>query len=70
MNHLKNPCYIFGAIILFILAFAFFWFEWRPLQLTKACQAWSMDRMKSIQGGDRVDAKYFFEKCLRENGIR
>lgn len=69
MNHLKNTRYILGAIILLVLAFAFFWFEWRPMQLIKACQAWSTNRTESVKG-DRVDAKYFFEKCLRENGIR
>jgi ABC-type nickel/cobalt efflux system permease component RcnA len=57
-----------SLIILIFLGAWFYWFEWRPTQLIKACQLWSMDRVASVSG-DRDDAKYFYEKCLRENGI-
>lgn len=58
----------FIVLVLLVLGLAFWWYEWRPSRLIRACQLWSIDRAQSISG-DREDALYFFEKCLRENGI-
>ena len=57
-------------IILVVLAavLLFYWYEWRPSRLVKACQSWSIDKAKSIEG-DRIDVNYYYKKCLREDGI-
>jgi len=53
-----------------VLAGVFYWFEWRPSQITKECQMSSIERSKQMSdGGIREDAIYFFGKCMREHGI-
>ncbi|HCU47610.1 TPA: hypothetical protein DIC39_00915 [Patescibacteria group bacterium] len=65
----NNEKWIIIILAVFILAFTFWWYEWRPSHYIKACQLWAMDRMKATQSSDAYHANVFFEKCLRENGI-
>jgi hypothetical protein len=55
-------------LIVIVATYLFYWYEWRPARLVKACHLWSLDRVKSVDG-DREDVNYFYKKCLRENGI-
>jgi len=55
-------------LVLVVLIFAFWWYEWRPSHYVKACHLWSLDRTEAVSGY-RKDVDYFLNKCLRENGI-
>jgi hypothetical protein len=65
---MNKKIHIIMGLTIVILSFAFYWLEWRPSQLIRACHLWSLDRVTSINGG-REDVNYFYRKCLRENGI-
>lgn len=62
------------VILVFILSLAFYWFEWRPTQLIKACaeEAELYERIhklpSGIHPGDAYD--YFYNLCLNREGVR
>ena len=65
---LKSKSNAIALLVILILAFLFYWYEWRQIRLVKKCQFWSIEKAISVSG-DRVDAIYYYKKCLRENGI-
>lgn len=63
-----------AVILVFILGSAFYWFEWRPTQLTKACaedaefREYYQKLPDGISAGDAYD--YFYNLCLNREGVR
>ena len=55
-------------IALIILGSAFYWYSYRPYYVTKLCITASINRATEIEG-DQTDARYFFWKCQRQNGL-
>jgi hypothetical protein len=58
--------------IIFMIIFmgsAFYRYDWRPSQIIKKCQSWSIDEGKNRGETDRETALYLFGKCLRQNGL-
>ena len=56
------------CIILLLLGFAFYWYEWRPTQIRKECnkQAYDSTGLREF-GGKLYENAY--ERCLREKGL-
>jgi hypothetical protein len=48
---------------------AFLWYEVRPSMIIRKCQLWSIIETDRQEKPDRIDARYFFGKCLREYGL-
>jgi len=62
----------FIILIILIIGEAFYWFQWRPSQIIKRCQFWSMNEATDQYGHPattREEALYFFGKCMRQYGI-
>ena len=55
--------YIILGLIIFILGFAFYWFEFRPTQIRKSCFNTSLDFSNDYQNE-------FYINCVKGNGIR
>ena len=53
---------IITAIILMMLGFTFYWYEWRPTQVRKGCFNTSQDFPKDSQDS-------FYRNCVMGNGI-
>ncbi|HCU48003.1 TPA: hypothetical protein DIC39_03020 [Patescibacteria group bacterium] len=64
-----NDKWLIIILVLIVLIFAFWWYEWRPSHYIRACQYWAVDRAKATHASSYDQVNYFFEKCLRENGI-
>ncbi len=59
-------------IILILLSFVFYWFEWRPVNIVKKCsQTADIFAEKNNRYGSRYrdDFDYHFKQCLRWSGI-
>ncbi len=69
MNQLKNPTVISGVIILFIVAFSFYWFEWRPLEIRKACHNEALKDARKAESGLQELYEFGYKLCLREKGF-
>ena len=59
---------------LVIIAFAFYWYEWRPIQIKKECYQFSsggylspQSPLKAINPFESPDERY--KNCLREKGL-
>jgi len=67
----KENWFKIGILIIFIITItsALYWVGWRNPHIIKKCQSLSMDKAESIKG-DRIDAIYYYEKCLKENGLQ
>lgn len=59
--------YVILFFILIILIGAFYWYEWRPINIRKECFAKTMENVNK-NNGDREDVNYFYKKCFREYG--
>jgi hypothetical protein len=57
------------AILITFITGLFYWFGYKNPSIIRKCQLLSIDKTTNING-DRIDAVYFFEKCLKENGLR
>lgn len=64
----KLNIYIITILSLTLLVLIFYWYSYRPSQITKLCMKVSMDRVQELNG-DQVDARYFFWKCQKQHGI-
>lgn len=51
---------VISIIILLVLGFAFYWFEWRPTEIRKSCA----DTASVFSDGDR-----FYKNCVMQNGL-
>ncbi|OGL74376.1 hypothetical protein A3E39_03240 [Candidatus Uhrbacteria bacterium RIFCSPHIGHO2_12_FULL_60_25] len=80
MNSLKNPYLIAGAVVLTLLAFAFYWYEWRPTQIKKHCYYVSAELKDNLlptadlQSPDSFSlsnksARDNYNSCLNANGL-
>jgi len=49
-------------VAILIIAFSFYWFEWRPSEIRKECSKYQ-DILESVL------QKKTYEKCLREHGL-
>ena len=54
--------------IFLILAFAFYWYSYRPYQISKLCIQIGVDAANT-RHGDQSDARYYFWKCQKQHGI-
>jgi len=72
MEKLKQYKYII-LILLIVLGFAFYWYEWRPTQIKKECYyrsqlSQSGGRLYRLDGlGITLDESY--KNCLRQKGF-
>lgn len=71
---IKKMKIIYGLVILAILGFVFYWFQWRPNKIRKECQRYSS--MPSLKGVgipnapiDTRTAEERYKDCLRQNGL-
>lgn len=74
---MRKPIYLITIILLLIIAFAFYWYEWRPSQIIKECyhkiydnkaldfSAFKEEFTKS--GKQKNESEY--ENCLLEKGL-
>lgn len=80
MEKIKQYKYII-LIVLIILGFAFYWFEWRPAQIKKLCAYWGVEMINKNNAGrgyvpvdERADRNHkdfddYYERCLKEKGL-
>lgn len=54
--------------ILFALLFVFYWFEIRPINITKLCIQSAQDYVYK-NDGDQTDMRYWFWKCEKQHGF-
>lgn len=53
---------IYFATILLLLGFAFYWYEWRPIEIRKKC--YDISLLGWTQNGE-----INYKNCLRDNGL-
>ncbi len=78
MNNFKNPLVTVGAVMIVILAFAFYWFQWRPVQIKKDCAQKSLVLNDPVAiygtpfhpGPKYISNPVFYDSCLKENGLQ
>jgi len=69
MEKLKEFKYII-LIALVILGFAFYWFEWRPIQTNKECASWALNKaMTDANSYDQNTYDDYYKRCQREKGL-
>lgn len=72
---IKRALYIVPLLI--IAALAFYWYEYRPSQISKKCQSENKEQLKQIYAGDTESSfkdvlaasESIYKFCLRKNGI-
>jgi len=62
MKEKIKSIYVILIVILIVLGFAFYWFQWRPTQIRKKCY----DVAINI-GGVNFDKNY--QSCLLDHGL-
>lgn len=80
MEKLKQYKYVI-LIGMAILGLAFYWFEWRPMQIRKECANWAIETINKNNAGrgyvpvaERADRNHkdfdgYYERCLKEKGL-
>lgn len=80
MEKLKQYKYII-LILLVVLGLAFYWYEWRLMQIKKECADWAIKTINKNNAGrtyvpvaERADRNHkdfndYYERCLMESGI-
>lgn len=56
-----------SIILLVILGFAFYWFQWRPSEIRKECSRQSLIESGAISQSSNYS--FFYELCLKEHGL-
>jgi hypothetical protein len=60
---------VFITVSIFvILAFTFYWYSFRPYQISKTCIEVAVSTANQ-RGGSQTDARYLFWKCQKQHGI-
>lgn len=73
MNWLKENWFKIGLLAVFVIsvAGAFYWFEWRPSQITRQCNKEAVEKVRDVDDGNQAikiyDARY--KSCLRGKGL-
>lgn len=67
MEKLKQYKYII-LILLIILGFSFYWYSYRPYNITKLCIISAVVKANEIKG-DQTGARYYFWKCQKQHGL-
>jgi hypothetical protein len=67
---------IFALIIISLLSFAFYWYEWRPSQFKAECHTYAVKKAIADSGNPKgktfADDDYHFryDYCLRSKGLK
>ena len=73
MEKIKQYKYIILIVIL-ILGFMFYWFEWRPNQIRKECNIKALQETSAAEGGLQGTESiafynFSYNLCLRNKGL-
>ena len=55
-------------IIIFVIGGIFYWFQLRPVKITKYCHQWATDRARAL-GAGYDNYNDYFKWCLQEQGL-
>ena len=73
---MKKPIYFITIILLLVIFFAFYWYEWRPSQIRKECYYKVYDKALNLSafGEEAVKSreqenKFKYKNCLIEKGL-
>ncbi len=73
MTNLKNTRIITAVGVLVVLAFGFYWFQWRPAQIKKDCVAKMFDSgmLKGEKDISTFTQEYDigYKICLQKHGL-
>lgn len=75
MNNLTKSLLAVGVAVLVIFVYAFYWFQWRPLQIRKSCwkraevETQFVPRFAVVLDIKPLDTNTVYEHCLKENGL-
>lgn len=62
------------TLIVILAAGAFYWFQWRPSQVRKACHTDALVRAKKkVKSKDlyiRKDYVFYYQQCLHKEGFK
>ncbi len=60
------------VIVLILLAGYFYWFQWRPNQITKQCNKEAVEKAKEPEAFNQAIKIYdaLYKSCLREKGLK
>ena len=62
-------------IALVVLGFAFYWYSYRPMKIVENCTNGARERAYDEefyinQNESRLDYENFYQRCIRENGLK
>lgn len=73
---MKKPIYLITTILLLVIIFSFYWYEWRPSQIKKECYHKAYDKALDLSafGEEAVESQkqeneFKYKNCLREKGL-
>lgn len=69
MEKLKEYKYLI-LILLIILGFSFYWFEWRPYRISKNCSNTPASMLQTGYFKSENNLTYDYFSCLHEAGVR
>lgn len=58
-------------LIMIILGFSFYWFEWRPTGIREHCGISALERATGEDGQKYTKERYenFYARCINEKGL-
>jgi len=56
-------------LALVIIGLAFYWYEWRPVQIKKECWAKTKEAIEQSSNKSASDVETFLNVCLTSRGI-
>ena len=65
VNILKIIKFVF---VVLLFSGLFYWFQWRPSQMKKACFKKTQDKVKMISSQSSV-VRTYYDMCLHEKGL-
>ena len=71
MEKIKQYKFII-LVVLIVLGFTFYWYEWRPSTISKQCNAIAVEKTKKSIGASSAEITYnmIYKSCLREKGLQ